>query len=389
MRALLVTLSLWLCALPAWGQSVHDLERAKATFKAGAAAYAAGDYTAAIEAFESAYEITPLPAIAFSLAQAERRQYFALRTPEHLERAIALFRRYVEQVASGGRRGDALDALSQLEPLAAQLGLSVGGAPRSEAPRRTRLMIACESEDARVSIDGAPFESAPLIREVTPERHTVRVEAPGYFPAEREVVAVQGELILAEIALRERPATLLLETPEDAEIYVDGRFARHGGKRATLELPSGTHVIGVAEAGHLSMARTVTLGRGDGDRARFELSPTAQRKAARGLFAVSGATLASGIVLGGLSLRAQSRAERFLDARQRENRSPEDLAEYGEQRRSRNQLRGAAIGSIALSVTALVTALLLRQLDKPDTRTLERTPELASEPELASTPTNM
>ena len=58
-----------------------DLADAKNYFKAGASAYAAGDYLAAIQALDAAYRLTPLPAIAFSLAQAERRQYFASREP--------------------------------------------------------------------------------------------------------------------------------------------------------------------------------------------------------------------------------------------------------------------------------------------------------------------
>jgi tetratricopeptide (TPR) repeat protein len=81
-------------------QTNDDLERAKASFKAGAAAYAAGEYPAAIQALDTAYELTPLPAIAFSLGQAERRQYFVAHERQHLERAVALFRRYVADVPS-------------------------------------------------------------------------------------------------------------------------------------------------------------------------------------------------------------------------------------------------------------------------------------------------
>ena len=56
--------------------AADDATRAKEAFKTGAAAYAAGEYVAAIRALETAYELMPLPAIAFSLAQAERKQYF-------------------------------------------------------------------------------------------------------------------------------------------------------------------------------------------------------------------------------------------------------------------------------------------------------------------------
>ena len=59
---------------------------ARQYFDAGAAAYAAGDYQAAIQAFDAAYALKPLPEIAFSLAQAERRQYFASHDAAHLDR---------------------------------------------------------------------------------------------------------------------------------------------------------------------------------------------------------------------------------------------------------------------------------------------------------------
>jgi len=66
---------------PAWAQ-IDAVERAKASFKAGAAAYAAGEYLAAIQALDAAYSQTPIPAIAFSLAQAERKQYFVAHERE-------------------------------------------------------------------------------------------------------------------------------------------------------------------------------------------------------------------------------------------------------------------------------------------------------------------
>src|SRR4051794_3084418 len=91
-------------------QSREDLDRAKASFQAGATAYAAGEYLAAIQALESAYALTPLPAIAFSLAQAERRQYFVAHEPPYLLRALELYRRYLDQVPTGGRRAAALHA---------------------------------------------------------------------------------------------------------------------------------------------------------------------------------------------------------------------------------------------------------------------------------------
>ena len=72
----------------ALADSPSELERAKDSFKAGATAYAAGDYLAAIQALDAAYQLTPLPAIAFSLGQAERRQYFVDHSRDHLDLSL-------------------------------------------------------------------------------------------------------------------------------------------------------------------------------------------------------------------------------------------------------------------------------------------------------------
>ena len=124
-----------LLATPSFAQQPPDLERAKASFKAGANAYAAGDYLAAIQALEDAYEISPLPAIAFSLAQAERKQYFRDEKRAHLERALSLFERYLEQETRGARREDARLAINQLQQL---LGEKPHKAPEPTAKPQAR-----------------------------------------------------------------------------------------------------------------------------------------------------------------------------------------------------------------------------------------------------------
>src|SRR5579871_6423187 len=61
---------------------------ARLYFNAGARAYAAGKYVAAIRAFEEAYRMDPRPGLVFSIAQAYRRQYFIDKAKENLSQAI-------------------------------------------------------------------------------------------------------------------------------------------------------------------------------------------------------------------------------------------------------------------------------------------------------------
>jgi len=371
--ALALLLLCW--ALPLRAQSPAELERAKASFRAGAAAYAAGEYPAAIQALAQAYQLTPLPAIAFSLAQAERRQYFVDRDPHHLERAIELFRRYVAQEPNGTRRADALDALAQLEPLAASAGIQLGASPQASALRGevpTRVMIISEAAEARVALDGGDAAPVPLVRVVQPGAHRVVVEAPGYFPGERTVTAVAGELVLSEVALRERPSTLRIASSVGAELYLDGAFVSRGGSDVVLEQPSGKHTLTVAESGRRTQHHTLLLRRGETERLEVVLEPSRQRLVARGLFIAGGVATATGIVLALLSMHEDREAEDFLSLRLRGQATADDLRQYTESHEKRDNYRTAMGVSLALAGALFCSAILTYALDQPNPSDIQR-----------------
>ena len=108
---------------------------AREYFRAGAQAYSVGEYGAAIQAFEQAYALAPRPAVLFSIAQAERRQYFLVRDQQHLRRAIDMFRQYLEEETQTARKADAVQALSELEPL---LAGAASEPPSTEGPDGTK-----------------------------------------------------------------------------------------------------------------------------------------------------------------------------------------------------------------------------------------------------------
>jgi len=345
-------------------------ERAKEWFKAGAAAYAAGDYRAAIQALAAAYALTPLPPIAFSIAQAERRQYFVERRPEHLTRSVALFRRYLDDVPSGGRRADAIEALSQLEPLLAQVKTS--GTPAAAPDRSTRILVSCEAPNARISVDGAEPGPSPLIREVAPGAHTVQVRAAGFRDGQREVDAISGELVPVSLTLAELPSRLQLSTPDDAEIYVDGVLVSQGASQLQLELPSGRHRVSVAEKGHRVATQSLLLQRGETQSASFPLEPTRQRIASRWVLLSGIATFAAGGAFSFLALRSENNAQDFLQRQRRENQSTGELVRYNNDVASRDFYRWLAGGAFGATLGLSVTALFLHELDTPGPEELYR-----------------
>jgi tetratricopeptide (TPR) repeat protein len=355
-------------------QSREDMEHAKASFQAGAAAYAMGEYLAAIQALDAAYALTPAPAIAFSLAQAERRQYFVGHEREHLDRAILLYRRYLEQVTTGGRRADALDALSQLEPLAAAQTRASSGRPDgvSEANRATRLMITAEAPGSRVALDGGPPVPSPLIREVEPGKHQVEIGADGFFPQQREITAVAGELIPLVVALRERASTVTISTKDQADIYLDGAYLGPGGKAVTLQLPSGVHHLAVARNGYGVATRRLELERGKPERVDITLAPTRQRVAARVLFVGAGGFALTTAVFALLALDAQSHAEEVQSRLAHQNVTPGDRASYQDALVHRDRYRAVALGSGVWMAACLTTGLFLYQFDQPSSGQLYR-----------------
>lgn len=372
-------LGLLVCAAllprPALADPALDLARAKDSFKAGATAYAAGDYLAAIQALDAAYQLTPLPAIAFSLGQAERRQYFVDHARPHLDRAISLFRQYVELSPTGSRRADALDALSQLEPLAAAQAKpsSAPGSRADEAVRRTRLLITSEAPGARLSLDDGPVSASPLIREVLPGKHRVRVDAPGFFSSQRDVAAIAGELVLAQVPLREQPSTLSIWTSADAEIYVDGAFLSQGGDGITVELPSGKHRLAVGQKGHRVAMQGLLLKRGTTQNIRVALEPTAQRITSEVLFIGGGAALGASLVFSALAIRSEGQAETFLARRAQHNVNNSELFGYNAAIIDRDRYRIGTAVCLAASAGLFVTGLFLHELDQPNPQLLFRT----------------
>jgi len=342
-------------------------EQAKRYFEAGAAAYTAGDYRAAVQALEAAYRLQPLPAIAFSLAQAERREYFVSRDRAHLTRAIELYHQYLSEVPTGGRGADATDALAQLEPLALAQSAEPLEPAAEPPPPQTRIMVRCQAPDARIALDGAEPEPAPLIAETAPGSHRVRAEAAGFFPVEQQVTAVEGELVPIEVVLRERPALVVVSERDGAEVYVDGVVATAAAVAAggRLSLAAGTHTLAFAKKGREPYGLTLALQRGETRRLAPELNWTGQRIAAITLFAVAGAALATGGVFTGLALHHESSAHDIERRRRSGTISPAERTQYEEAVDRRDRSRIVAVAGLAVGASAALVALLLYQLDDP------------------------
>ena len=300
-----------------------DRSDAEALFRVGEKAFESTQYAAAADAFEQAYKKLPLPAIAFSLAQAHRLQYFIDNQPQHLERAVELYHAYIETQKTGGRVADAVANLAQVEPLLRELARS--GATKTQAlppDKATRIVVTADIAGARATIDG-DSGPVPFIRDVSEGEHAVTVSADGYVTQTHTATAIPGEMVPVEVELVAKPAVLAVKTPAGAYVSVD---LHHVGEApfANVEVPAGKHIVAIGERGHVPFVSEVELHRG----ATLSLDPalhtTAQRRASWFVLA------------GGGGLRDRDRRRRHPRARRRVRR----------ERRSRDARRGqrAAVG---------------------------------------------
>jgi hypothetical protein len=367
-RASLRVLSAFLVVLAASEARAQDTTvQAKALFNAGAQAYEAGQYPAAIQALTEAYRLAPRPGILFSMAQAHRKQYYVDKQPGHLREAVKLYREYVAKVEQGGRRGDAVQALAELDPLYEKLGGDAGAAPAPPPDRKpaTRISVSAQAKDATVLLDGHAVE-AGIFHDVKPGKHTVRVTAPGYFPEEREVPTAEGGIVAVDVPMREQPGLLTVTALEGADIAIDGRSAATTPLSRPIELTPGSHFVAVTKRGYRAFAQDIDLGRGEAKTLPVRLDVTGQRVASYALLGLAAAGIAAGGALTGVAIYVQSQAQ-ALDTHRttKGGLSTDDLARYQSDVGTRNDLRTAAGVAFAGGAAVGLTAVFLAVFDQP------------------------
>jgi len=366
--------------VPAPARAEDQKVAAERYFRAGEKAYNAGQYLIAAQAFEEAYELLPVSAIAFSTAQAYRLQYFIDKEPPRLKRAVELYRIYVQQQKSGGRVADAVQSLAEIEPILARLEAEGKMGASGPVARSTRLMVVSQVDGARGTVDGQGG-ALPLVKEVAAGAHTITAEADGYFPVTIKATAVDGELIPVEIELVPRPAVLDVVAEGGARVAIDGRSAGTTPLRG-VEVPAGRHYLTVTRRGRHPFAQEIMLARGKTLALQPSLRSTRQRKAVPWVLAGAGALLVGSGVSALFALSADSKAADLDRRRRTQGIGVEDLTRYeGLQDERRDSLVSMWIlgGAAAATATAGVLLYFLDQseAEAPPMR-LDRDPDTPS-----------
>jgi hypothetical protein len=337
---------------------------AEALFRAGEQAFDAAQYGNAAEAFEQAYAKLPLPAIAFSTAQAHRLQYFIDHQPQHLQRAVELYHVYIDGQKTGGRIADATTNLAQIEPLYAQLraaGALANAGPAMKAA--TAVMVTADVAGARATIDDEAG-TTPFTRDVDAGDHRIVVEADGYQRYERTVPALANRLLPIEAHLVAKPARVTIDAPAGARVAIDGRLVGEA-PLPTLDVDAGKHLFAVSARGHVPFTREVELARGAPLRLDAQLPPTSQRRLARWVLIGSGAVAVAAGLTGIAALSADSAAAAELRTLRTGDAPPGDVTRYADLRDERDA-RVTATGVLGGAAVAIaLTGLALYVFDEP------------------------
>lgn len=351
---------LFLALLPA----VDDAE-AKRLFEAGSQAYDQGRYVLAIDAFEAAHKLAPRGVTAFSAAQAHRLQYSIDLDVRQLERAVELYRAYLELAPDGNRRGHAAEHLGTLVPILDRLKRehAAGVAARPSAAVRTQVIVSSRTAGASVCVDGGKVELAPASFDVAPGRHRIEVSAPEFVTQAEETVAVAGSVVAINVALEPVPGQLEVQAPPGSRLLVDGRLVGTAPLARLVELRPGHHTVAATARGSQPFVREVELARGQKLGVTVQLRRTAQRWASYGMFAAGGALVAGTAVSWGLALDKQTQAQAYLAL---PSRTQDEQDRYTALRAERDQLVTAGIATGAIGVAAGALGLVLWLFDNPE-----------------------
>jgi hypothetical protein len=341
---------------------------ARRLYEAGEQAYEQGRYPIAIDAFEAAHRMAPRAVTAFALAQAYRLQYFVDGNPRGLERAVELYRAYLELAPDGNRREHAAQHLATLVPVLERIREQGQARPPPAPPlARTQVIVSSRTAGATVQLDGGEPEAAPAAFTVAPGHHRVVVDAPEYLSQTLETMAVAGTAVALNVALDPQPAALEVRAPAGARVAVDGQLVGSAPLAHAVEVAAGRHVVAVTDRGRQPWVREVEAERGGRLTLEARLARTGQRWASYVLVGAGVALVVGSAAAWGLAAARDSEArgiESTLLAGH--SISTDERARYQALQGERDDLVRA--GAIVTAAGAAVAAigLVLWAVDRPE-----------------------
>ncbi len=342
-------------AQPGDGDAAREAAR---YFRAGEAAFRDGRYQIAARVLEEALARSPTPEIGFSLAQACRRQYFVDHDRRWAERALELYRAYLDAVPSGGRRSHAVTHIAALEVVLAQHPATPPPPPQ---PEPTQIMVTSETPGAVARVDGGAPAPVPAVFDVTPGDHRISVRAPGHVARSSRWLSLAERLVVAQVDLVLAPGRLQVDAPAPAVVLVDGRKL----ERRRVELSPGVHLVSVLRAGFRPFRTRVEVAAGAEAAVHARLEPTARRRASLYVLGGGAVALTVSVACAGLALRADAHAAGLQAQAGERSLSRAELDDLNASIDERDRLRTASLLLLATAAAGAGVAAFLYFGDQP------------------------
>jgi len=359
-----------------------DGKLAERLFHAGERAYKAQDFASAASDFEQAYKALPLPEIAFSAAQAYRREYQVEAKPAYVARAIELYRAYLDKIHTGGRVADAADGLADMQRELDRLikaGIKVSAELAAEHTQLGVNVILSDAVTATGSVhevEDAPSTATPALTltldgaaiapfkptNVAPGAHKLHIEAPGYDAQDRDETVAQGDFRMVDVTLQAKPARLAIAT--DARVVIDGRDA--GAAPNEVSVAAGKHLVALLHDGREPWAEELVLARGEARPLHPELAITAKRRWTTRIAVAGGITGVLALAAGTVALIEDSRASTVHAKLMSPGDQPPSVGKtYNDDLTWRDRAIDALWLFGAVTVAAGTTTAVLYYTDKP------------------------
>ena len=165
--------------------------------------------------------------------------------------------------------------------------------------------------------------------------------------------------------LREKPARLSLDAPNNATVSIDGRFAGTTPLPSAIQLTGGRHLVVVTKNGHKAFTEELELKRDEHRTVKVKLDSSGQRIVAESLFiSAAGAAIVGGVFTG-VALVEQGNANDLNNARTGTGLSVQQADDYDFYKNARN--RWATVAGVAYGVSAasLLTGIVFYAFDQP------------------------
>ncbi|MEO6573309.1 MAG: PEGA domain-containing protein, partial [Polyangiaceae bacterium] len=182
---------------------------------------------------------------------------------------------------------------------------------------------------------------------------------------ERDVNAVENNLVSVDVQLREKFVQLSLEGTKNADVTIDSRPVGSTPLPGPVLLSSGTHLLVIRKNGYKAYAEEIQVGRDQRKTLNVELKATGQRIVAESLLISGGAAVIGGVVFSLVAGSQQHRGSVILDKQRSQNLTEADKLDYYSARDSRDNWTKAAAVSFGVGAAALVTGVVFYAFDQP------------------------